>query len=116
MAPAPIPGTAYLAAEEMAEHPAAPQVPDDDEAPAVADEDLVGVAGVFLQSFHHLKHPPVAGLLGQPGGGKRGEAMLSPPPAGRTHHVAQACTAWMGSVGRSRGHTAKGGAMQRTGQ
>lgn len=70
MAAATIPGTTYLAAEEMAEHAAAPQVPDDDEAPAVADEDLAGVSRVFLQGLHHLKHPPLAGLLGQP---RRGE-------------------------------------------
>ena len=56
----------YLAAEEMREHAAALQVPDDYEAPAVADEDLVGVPGMFLQSLHHLKRPPVAGLLWQP--------------------------------------------------
>lgn len=67
MAAATSPGTTHLAAEEMAEHAAAPQVPDDDEAPAVADEDLVGVSRVLLQGLHHLKHPPLAGLLGQPG-------------------------------------------------
>lgn len=64
--PAPIPATAYLAAEEMAEHTAALQVPDNDEAPAVADEDLGGVSGVLLQGLHHFKHPPMAGLLRQP--------------------------------------------------
>lgn len=68
-----VPGTAYLAAEEVAEHAAAPQVPDDDEAPAVADEDLVGVSRVFLQSLHHLEHPPLAGLLRQPGRGEHRE-------------------------------------------
>lgn len=55
-----------LAAEEIAEHAAAPQVPDDDEAPAVANEDLAGVPRMFLQSLHHLKHAPLAGLLWQP--------------------------------------------------
>lgn len=69
-----VPGATYLVAEEMAKHAAAPQVPDNDEAAAVADEDLVGVSRVLLQSFHHLKHPPVAGVLGQPGG-VRGEAL-----------------------------------------
>lgn len=68
--PAPIPATAYLAAEEMAEHTAALQVPDNDEAPAVADEDLGGVSGVLLQGLHHFKHPPMAGLLRQPGQGE----------------------------------------------
>lgn len=57
----------YLAAEEMREHAAALQVPDDDEAPAVADKDLVGVPGMLLQSLHYLKRPPLAGLLWQPG-------------------------------------------------
>lgn len=73
VAAAAVPGTAYLAAEEVAEHAAAPQVPDDDEAPAVADEDLVGVSRVFLQSLHHLEHPPLAGLLRQPGRGEHRE-------------------------------------------
>lgn len=68
-----IPGTTYLAAEEMAEHAAAPQVPDDNEAPAVANEDLVGVSRVFLQSLYHLKHPPLAGILWQPGQGEHRE-------------------------------------------
>lgn len=63
----------------MAKHAAAPQVPDNDEAAAVANEDLVGVSGVLLQSFHHLKHPPVAGVLGQPGRGKHCEPTLLPP-------------------------------------
>lgn len=73
VAAAAVPGTAYLAAEEVAEHAAAPQVPDDDEAPAVADEDLVGVSRVFLQSLHHLEHPPLASLLRQPGRGEHRE-------------------------------------------
>lgn len=51
----------------MTEHAAALQVPDDDETPAVANKDLVGVPGMLLQSLHHLKHPPVACLLWQPG-------------------------------------------------
>lgn len=68
----------------MAEHAAAPQVPDDDEAPAVANEDLAGVPRVFLQSLHHLKHPPLAGLLWQPEWGEHGEPMpmcAQGPPA-----------------------------------
>ena len=52
-----------LAAEEMTEHAAALQVPEDDEAQAVANEDLVGVPRIFLQSLHHLKYPLVEGLL-----------------------------------------------------
>lgn len=67
VAPVTSPGTTYLAAEEMAEHAAAPQVPDDEEAPAVANEELVGVSRVLLQSLHHLEHAPLAGLLRQPG-------------------------------------------------
>lgn len=66
------PDTTYLAAEEMGKHSTALKVPDDNEASAVANEDLVGVTGVLLQSFHHLKHPPVAGLLWQP---RQGSAM-----------------------------------------
>lgn len=62
----PPPDTTYLAAEEMGKHTTALKVPDDNEASAVANEDLVGVTGVLLQSFHHLEHPPVAGLLWQP--------------------------------------------------
>lgn len=62
----PTPDTTYLAAEEMGKHTTALKVPDDNEASAVANEDLVGVTGVLLQSFHHLEHPPVAGLLWQP--------------------------------------------------
>lgn len=58
--------TTYLAAEEMVEHTAALEVPDDDQASAVADEDLVGVTRVLLQCLHHLKHSPGAGLLWQP--------------------------------------------------
>lgn len=76
MAPATVPGTPYLVAEEMAEHTAAPQVPDDNEAPAVAYEDLAGVSWVLLQSLHHLKHSPLAGLLRQPGRGEHGEPAL----------------------------------------
>lgn len=52
-----------LAAEEMTEHAAALQVPDDDELPDVANKDLAGVPRMLLQSLHHLKHPPVEGLL-----------------------------------------------------
>jgi hypothetical protein len=61
--------TTYLAAEEMVAHTAAVEVPDDDKAPAVANQDLVGVSRVFLQCLHHLKHSPVPGLLWQPGQG-----------------------------------------------
>lgn len=66
MVPSAVSGITDLAAEEIAEHAAAPQVPDDDEAPAVANEDLAGVPRMFLQSLHHLKHAPLAGLLWQP--------------------------------------------------
>lgn len=79
----------YLAAEEMTEHAAAVQVPDDDEAAAVADEDLVGVPRVLLQSLHHLKHPPLAGLLWQPGGGEQREPMSSLSPRGMAESKAQ---------------------------
>lgn len=61
-----LPDTTYLAAEEMVKHTTALKVPDDNEASAVANEDLVGVTRVLLQSFHHLEHSPVAGLLRQP--------------------------------------------------
>lgn len=108
-----VPGTAYLAAEEMAEHAAAPQVPDDDEAPAVADEDLVGVSRVFLQSLHHLEHPPLAGLLRQPGRGERREPAPTsthrPRPTARLHaalHVAVGSE--RGGRESARGHIAKG--------
>lgn len=62
----------HLAAEEMSECSAALKVPDDDEASAVANEDLVGVLRVLLQSFHHLKHSPLASVLWQP---RQGSAM-----------------------------------------
>lgn len=61
-----LPDSTHLAAEEVTEHSAAPKVPDDDKASAVANEDLVGVSRVLLQSLHHLKHSPVAGFLWQP--------------------------------------------------
>lgn len=69
VAPSAISGITDLAAEEIAEHAAAPQVPDDGKAPAVANEDLVGIPRMFLQSLHHFKHAPLAGLLWQPGRG-----------------------------------------------
>lgn len=67
-----------MAAEEMAEHTAALQVPDDDKASAVADQDLAGVSRVLLQSLYHLKHPPVAGLFRQPGGGQHSQPTWPP--------------------------------------
>lgn len=69
-----LPDSTHLAAEEMTERSAALKVPDDDEASAVANEDLVGVSRVLLQSLHHLKHSPVASLLWQP---RQGSAMNS---------------------------------------
>lgn len=58
-----LPDSTHLTAEKVTEHPAAPKVPGDDQASAVANEDLVGVSRVLLQSLHRLKHSPVAGLL-----------------------------------------------------
>lgn len=69
-----LPDSTHLAAEEMTERSAALKVPDDDKASAVANEDLVGVSRVLLQSLHHLKHSPVASLLWQP---RQGSAMNS---------------------------------------
>lgn len=66
------PSITYLVAEEMGKNTIALKVPDDNEASAVANEDLVGVTRVLLQSLHHLEHSAVAGLLWQP---RQGRAM-----------------------------------------
>lgn len=112
-APHPLPRMAHLAAEEMAEHAAGPQVPDDNEAPAVADEDLVGVTGVLLQSLHHLKHPALAGLFGQPDRQKHDEAMMSLPPVGGTDLGALMHAAWIWQCSRiERPHCGAGSRAQ----
>lgn len=96
-----LPDGTHLAAEEVTEHSAAPKVPDDDEASAVANEDLVGVSRVLLQSLHHLKHSPVAGLLWQP---RQGSAVTQGTVG--TSHSSRG--GWWGWLHRSEGHVEQG--------